>query len=63
MNLLTRVQVKRTKRVHPEWSDERILEHIRSLTDAAGMYRDTVTIEDVRDAIQSMPEYRPGRLL
>lgn len=63
MNLRTRVQIKRTKRLHPDWSDEQILEHIRTLTSAAGPYPDVVTIEDVKDAIASMPEYRPRRLL
>lgn len=63
MNTLTRVAIKRTKRLHPEWPDGVILEHIKTLTDASGLYRDTVTLQDVKDAIASMPEYRPGRLL
>lgn len=63
VNLLTRVEIKRTKRLHPEWSDGAILEHIRTLTDHAGLYRDTVTLQDVKDAIASMPEYKPGRLI
>ena len=62
MKALTRVQVKRTKRVHPEWSDNHILQHIRKLTDSAGMYRDTVTLGDVQEVIASTPEYRKDRL-
>ena len=63
MNALTRVAIKRTKRVHPEWTEQAILEHVKNLTDAAGLYRDTLTLQDVKDAIASMPEYRPGMLL
>ena len=63
MNALTRVAIKRAKRVHPEWPDDAILAHVKSLTDAAGVYRDRLTLEDVKDVIASMPEYRPGRLL
>ena len=62
MKALTRVQIKRTKRVHPDWSNEQILEHIKIFTDAAGPHPDTVTLEGVRDVICSMDEYRPGRL-
>ena len=60
---MTRVQIKRTKRVHPDWSEEQVLEYIRTFTDAAGPHPDTVTPEDVRDVIHSMPEHQPGRLL
>lgn len=63
MKLLTRVQIKRTKRLHPDWTDDEVFEHIRELTDAAGPYRDVVSLEDVRDAIYSMNEYKPGRLI
>ena len=63
MNALTRVAIKRTKRVHHEWTDDAILAHVKSLTDAAGLYRDTLTLQDVKDVIASMPEYRPGMLL
>ena len=63
MKALTRVQVKRTKRVHPEWSDNHIFQHVCKLTDAAGMYRDTVTLDDAQEVIASMPEYRKDRLL
>jgi hypothetical protein len=58
VNALTRVQIKRTKRLHPDWPDNRILEHVRTLVDAAGLYRDRLELEDVKDAIASMPECR-----
>ena len=63
MKALTRVQVKRTKRVHPDWSDNHIFQHVCKLTDSAGMYRDTVSLGDVQEVIASMPEYRKDRLL
>jgi len=63
MNAFTRVQIRRTKRLHPDWSDDRILEHVQTVTDPAGPWRDSVTLQDVEDAIYSMPEYKPGRLL
>ena len=62
-NALTRVAIKRCKRVHPEWTEQQILDHVKTLTDAAGMYHDSVTLQDVKDVIASMPEYSPGVLL
>ena len=61
MKLITKVAVKRTRRAHPEWTPERILEHVKVLTDAAGSYKDTVTLQDVRDVLYSMDP--PRRLL
>ena len=61
MNLLTRVAIKRLHRAHPDWTPERILEHVKVLTDAAGPYKDTVTLQDVKDVLDSMNP--PGRLL
>ena len=58
MKLLTRVAIKRAKRLHPGWMDTKVLEHIKTLTDAAGPYPDVVTLEDVKDVIASMPECR-----
>ena len=56
MNALTRVQIKRYKRTHPDATDQQVLDHTKSLTDMAGVYPDTVTLEDVRDAVASMRE-------
>jgi ADP-dependent phosphofructokinase/glucokinase len=63
MRTMTRVIIKRAKRLHTDWSDERILEHAKKMTDQAGIYADTLTLQDVKDVIASMPEYRPGMLL
>ena len=63
MNALTRIAIKHCRRVHPEWTEQQILDRMRTLTDAAGVYHDNVTLEDVKDVIASMPEYRPGVLL
>ena len=63
MNALTRIAIKHCKRVHPEWTEQQILDRMRTLTDASGVYQDCVTLQDVKDVIASMPEYRKDRLL
>jgi len=61
MKLFTRVAIKRCARVHPDWTLEQILENVKDLTHAAGPYRDNVTIQDVKDVVDSLRP--PGRLL
>jgi len=61
MKLFTRVAIKRCARVHPDWTHEQVLESVKELTHAAGPYRDDVTIEDVKDVVDSVRP--PGRLL
>jgi hypothetical protein len=63
MKAMTRVIIKRAKRVHTDWSDERILEYAKKMTDPAGVYPDTVTLQDVKEVIASMPEFKRDRLL
>jgi len=63
VNALTRVAIKRAKRLHPGWMGTKVLEHIKTLTDAAGPYRDTVTLEDVRGVIASMEKNKQEGLL
>ena len=63
MNALTRIAIKHCRRVHVDWTEQQILDRMRTLTDASGVYQDTVTLQDVKDVIYSMPEYRPGVLL
>ena len=63
MNALTRIAIKHCKRVHPDWTEQQILDHVKTLTDASGVYHDNVNLQDVKDVIASMPEYRPGVLL
>ena len=61
-NALTRVAIKRCKRKHPDWTDQRIFEDMKTLTDAAGAYSDQVTLLDVQGVIASMPQSWPGDL-
>ena len=63
MNLLTKVHIKHQKRAHPDWTDEQLLEDARRYADKAGPFPDTVTLLDVKVAVASMPENRPGMLL
>ena len=56
MKTLARVQTKRTKRLHPDWSDEQILEHIKALTDSSGPYPDVVSIDDIRELLHPTQE-------
>ena len=56
MKLLTKVHIKRAHRLHPEWTEAQLLEDARSWADQSGPYPDTVTAEDVREAVASMWE-------
>ncbi len=63
MKLFTRVAIKRCARLHPDWTVEQILQNVKGLTSPAGPYRDSVTIEDVKDVVYSMPGRAPENLL
>ena len=56
MRLLTKVHIKRTARLHPDWTEGQLLDDIQKWADHAGPFPDTVTLEDVREAVASMPE-------
>ena len=56
MKLITRVHIKHTARLHPDWTEGQLLEDARSWADQSGPFPDTVTLEDVREAVASMPE-------
>ena len=56
MRLLTKVHIKRTKRLHPDWTEGQLLDDIQRWADLAGPFPDTVTPEDVREAVASMTE-------
>lgn len=56
MKCFTRVVIKRARRVHPEWTPEQLLAHAQSVCDQAGMYPDTVTLQDVVDVLAAMDE-------
>ena len=61
MKLITMVAIKRCIRLHPDWTPEQITEHVTVLIDASGPYSDSITLQDVKDAMYSMRP--PGRLL
>jgi len=61
MKLITKVAIKRCARIYPDWTPEQILESVRVLADAAGPYKDNLTLQDVKDVVYSMNP--PGRLL
>ena len=56
MKLLTKVHIKHTARLHPDWTEGQLLDDIQKWADHAGPFPDTVTLEDVREAVASMPE-------
>ena len=56
MKLLTRVHIKHSRRVHPDWTEAQLLEDTQRWADQSGPYPDTVTAEDVREAVASMWE-------
>jgi hypothetical protein len=56
VKLLTKVRIKRTARLHPDWTEGQLLDDIQKWADLAGPFPDTVTLEDVREAVASMPE-------
>lgn len=56
MRLLTKVHIKHTRRQRPDWTEAQLLQEAQAWADAAGPYADTVTAEDVREAVQSMRE-------
>ena len=53
MTIIERVRVKRTKRLHPEWTTAQVWAHCT--TEGLIVNR---TAEDVERVILSMPEYR-----
>jgi hypothetical protein len=54
VKLITKVRIKRTARLHPDWTEAQLLDDARSWADQSGPYADTVTLEDVREAVTSM---------
>jgi len=56
VKLLTKVHIKHTARLHPDWTEGQLLDDIQKWADHAGPFPDTVTLEDVREAVASMPE-------
>jgi len=58
VKLLTKVHIKRTARLHPDWTEAQLLDDARSWADESGPYADTVTLEDVREAVASMWEHQ-----
>ena len=56
MKLITKVHIKRTARLHPDWAEGQLLDDIQKWADHAGPFPDTVMLEDVRDAVASMRE-------
>jgi hypothetical protein len=56
VRLLARIHIKRARRLHPEWTEAQLLDDVRQWADQAGPYADTVSIEDVREAVASMSE-------
>ena len=58
MKLLTKVRIKRTARLHPDWTEGQLLDDIQKWADHAGPFPDTVTLEDVREAVASMREHQ-----
>jgi len=56
VKLLTKVHIKHSARLHPEWTEAQLLDDARSWADQSGPYADTVTLEDVREAVASMRE-------
>ena len=62
-NALTRAAINRCARLHPDWTPDQVYESVRRLVDAAGPYPDNLTLEDVKDAIYSMPGCAPKVLV
>ena len=62
VHALTRVAIKRCKRTHPDWTDERVFEYVNSLTDPGGPYSDQVTLLDVQCVLSSMVDEYPREL-
>jgi hypothetical protein len=58
VRLLARIHIKRTRRLHPEWTEAQLLEDVREWADQSGPYADSVTIEDVREVLVSMSDPR-----
>ena len=56
MRLLTRVHIKRTARLHPDWTEGQLLEDTQRWADLAGPFPDAVTLKDVQEAVASMRE-------
>ena len=58
MRLLTKVHIKHSARLHPDWTEGQLLDDVRAWADQAGPYADTVSIEDVREVVASMSDPR-----
>jgi len=56
VKLLTKVHIKRTARLHPDWTEGQLLDDIQRWADLAGPFADAVSLEDVREAVASMRE-------
>jgi hypothetical protein len=56
VRLLTKVHIKHSRRAHPDWTEAQLLEDTQRWADHAGPFPDTVTLEDVREAVASMRE-------
>ena len=56
MRLLTKVHIKHSRRAHPDWTEGQLLDDIQKWADQSGPYADTVTADDVREAVASMWE-------